>query len=91
MYRLPHKLSRRKPSKSQSFARQICNIADERQIPIEKLSAEMLESLADEAILHFPNICDPDFRDMAIARVKVYQRFSKRLIVMRRHRRESLL
>ena len=64
-----------KPTKSQAFARVICHIAvKERGLSIESLSGAEIESIADDALLRYPKICDARFRRMAIGRVRAFQR-----------------
>ena len=70
MYDLQHKTN-----KSQIFAQQICRIAlTEWAVPIERLSEKVLELLTDNAQQRFPEMCDVQFRNIAIARVRVLQR-----------------
>ena len=65
----------RKPTKSQVFAQKICYIAvSDWGFPIEGISPSALEHLADEALRRFPVECDAGFRQMAIGRVRVFQR-----------------
>ena len=65
----------RKPKKSQAFARVICHIAvKERGLSIEAVSGAEIESIADDALLRYPKICDARFRRMAIGRVWLFQR-----------------
>ena len=65
----------RKPTKSQVFAQKICYIAvSDWGFPIEVISPSALEHLADEALRRFPKACDARFRQMAIGRVRVFQR-----------------
>ena len=65
----------RKPKKSEAFARVICHIAvKERGLLIEALSETEIESIADDALLWYPKICDARFRRMANGRVRVFQR-----------------
>ena len=65
----------RKPTKSQVFAQRICQIAfNDWGFPIEALSENGLEHLADEALRRYPDECDARFRKMAIGRVLVFQR-----------------
>ena len=69
----------RKPTKSQVFAQKICYIAvSDWDFPIEVISPSALEHLADEARRRFPKACDARFRQMAIGRVRVFQRSCKR-------------
>ena len=66
---------RQKPTRSQAFARVICHIAvKERGLLIESLSGAEIESIADDALLKYPKICDARFRKMATGRVRVFQR-----------------
>ena len=66
---------RRKPKKSQAFARVICHIAvKERGLSVEVLSGAEIEDIADDALRRYPKICDARFRQMAIGRVRVFQR-----------------
>ena len=82
----------RTPSKSQAFARQICFIAEtEWNTAAENLSEREVGRLADEALRRFPGTCDIRFRKMAIGRLKAFQRFCKRQVVLRRLCRESWL
>ena len=68
----------RKPTKSQVFAQKICYIAvSDWGFPIEVMSPPALEHLADEALWRFPEACDARFRQMAIGRVRVFQRSYK--------------
>ena len=65
----------RKPTKSQVFAQKICYIAvRDWGFPIEVISPSALEHLADEARRRFPKECDARFQQMAIGRVRVFQR-----------------
>ena len=67
--------SQHKTNKSQAFAQQICRIAiTEWAVPIERLSVNAIELLADNAQQRFPEICDVRFRKIAIGRVRVLQR-----------------
>ena len=64
-----------KPSKSQVFAQKICYIAvSDWGFPMEAISLSAFEHLADEALRWFPEECDVRFQQMAIGRVRVFQR-----------------
>lgn len=79
-------------SKSQVFARYICDLAfEEYNLSVISLSRDMLSFLADEALSRFPVVCDIRFRGMAISRILLYQRYCKRQLVARRLERERLL
>ena len=68
----------RKPKKSEAFARVICHIAvKERGLSIEVLSETEIEGIADDALRWYPKICDERFRQMAIGRVRLFQRSCK--------------
>ena len=57
------------------FAQQICRIAlTEWDVPIERLSEQGIELLAENALQRFPDICDVRFRKSAIRRVRSLQR-----------------
>ena len=65
----------RKPKKNEAFARVICHIAvKDRGLSIEALSETEIESIADDALLWYPKICDVRFRQRAIGRFLVFQR-----------------
>ena len=70
---------RRKPTRSQAFARVICHIAvKERGLSIEAVSGAEIESIADDALQRYPKICDARFRKIAIGRVRLFQRSCER-------------
>ena len=57
------------------FAQQICRLAlTEWEVPIERLSGKAIELIVDNAQQRFPEMCDVQFRNIAIARVRVLQR-----------------
>ena len=65
----------RKPTKIHLFAQRICQIAfKDWGFPVEALSENGFEYLADESLQRFPEECDARFRKMAIGHVKVFQR-----------------
>ena len=65
---------RRKPKKSEAFARVICHIAvKEKGRLIEALSESEVERIADDALLRYPKICNARFCKKAIGRVRVFQ------------------
>ena len=66
--------------KSQAFARQVCNIAEiDWNLSIEELNEVVLERLADEALLRFPEVCDVRFRGTAIKEILKFQCSYKRM------------
>ena len=62
------------PKKSQVFAQTLMKTAiTEWGIQPEALSASCLEHLADYVTEKFPQHCDPQFRNRAIAQIKLLQ------------------
>ena len=64
------KLTKVKRSPSKSAVLRLTEWA----VPIERLSVNAIELLADNAQQRFPEICDVRFRKIAIGRVRVLQR-----------------
>ena len=64
-----------KPTRSQAYVRVIFHIAVKvRGLSIEALSGTEIPCLADDSLLRYPKNCDARFRNMAIGRVRVFQR-----------------
>lgn len=71
---------RHTPSKSQLFARQICDIAAiDWNLSIEELNEVVLERLANDALQRFPDLCDSHFRETAIKHILEFQHSFKKL------------